>query len=96
MDKPQPPRVIGLYSSVPQCGKSTVARWLLEKSEDWVSLQFARGFKCMLMSLLHQLDYRTEQIDAMVYGCAKDAVIQQIGQSPRQRGVGIRVLGSCR
>lgn len=55
------PRIIGLYSPVPQSGKSTIARHLILK-HGYVALPFAQPLRGMLTHLLETLGFTDHQI----------------------------------
>ncbi len=69
-------KLIGLYSSTPQSGKSAVAKYL-EKKYKFEVLPFAAVLKGMAASLLGDMGYSGAAIQQMLYGSAKQTVVYQ-------------------
>lgn len=59
---PNYPKVIGLYSSVPASGKTTVADILI-REHGYTHLAFASPLKAMIRSFLHSCGYSSTVID---------------------------------
>jgi len=69
------PRLIGLYSPAPGCGKSTVANALINHQR----VSFAAPLKCAVSHMLHDLG-----ISGFSYAYTdKEAIIPEIGVSAR-------------
>jgi hypothetical protein len=72
------PKLIGLYSPAPQCGKSTVAT-LLEKHYGYRRDRFARTMKAMIRTLLEEIGYGPDVALRMVDGDLKLEDIPVLG-----------------
>ena len=73
------PRVIGLYSSVPQCGKTTIANWI-RTSPKWRAVKFATPLKNMIRQLLRDFGTTPENIEHFVEGEGKHESLMQFGE----------------
>lgn len=72
-------KLIGLYSSCPQCGKTTLANLL-----DHEKMSFAAPLREILNVLLTRLGYNGEMIDRFLHGDLKEFTIPELGnRSPR-------------
>ncbi|MEZ2409826.1 hypothetical protein AB6806_23830 [Bosea sp. RCC_152_1] len=76
------PVLIGLYSPVPQSGKSTVAAHLA-LNHGFQVVKFAQVLKMMTATFLRSLGYEASDIAEMVEGDRKEEVIPAIGVSTR-------------
>ena len=76
--------VIGLYSSVPQQGKSTAAQILVEK-HGYRKLSFAFTLKRMVHSFLTYHGYRDEDAEQFLNGSKKDMVLERVSGMPTTR-----------
>lgn len=74
--------LIGLYSSVPRCGKSTLAQ-VAAQEMGFVRVSFAYPLKAMTRALLTCLPYDDITIDSMMAGGLKQTEIDEIGCTPR-------------
>jgi hypothetical protein len=81
-------RIIGLYSSVPRSGKSTVARMLTSRGFEQHSL--ADPIKNMVFSLLRDLDIEASRAYDYIT-TNKSEVIEELGVNPRHI---LRTLGT--
>lgn len=82
------PRIIGLYSSAPQSGKTTTADELQAKG--FVVVSFASPLKRMLTIFLSSAGYGQEQIEGMLFD-HKEERIPEFGVSARHL---MQTLGS--
>lgn len=80
--------LIGLYSSAPQCGKSTVAEYL--RIYDFVTISFATPLKVMTRLVLKNLGYPPSLVKRYMTD-HKEEVIPNIGVSARHM---MRTLGT--
>lgn len=76
------PVLIGLYSPVPQSGKSTVAAHLA-LTHGFQVVKFAQVLKTMTATFLRSLGYDVSEIAEMVEGDRKEEVIPSIGVTTR-------------
>jgi hypothetical protein len=76
------PKLIGLYSPAPQCGKSTVAN-ILEAQYGYRRDRFARTMKAMIRTFLAEVGYCQYDIDRMVDGDLKKQDIPLLGVHTR-------------
>ena len=74
-------KLIGLYSSVPQCGKSTVARYLRDE-HNYAVMPFARTLKAMLVPLLTSLGYNEFEVQRLI-AHDKQHVVTELGVTVR-------------
>ncbi len=75
-------KLIALYSSAPQSGKSEVAKVL--QGCGFTTLKFASALKMMLRELLRHAGYGESQIEAFLDGDQKDTPIPELGRrTPR-------------
>ena len=74
------PRLIGLYSSAPQSGKSSVASYL--STYGYRTVSFASPLKAMLRSFLTHAGYTYDQVDDMLTPANKEKAIPEFGVSP--------------
>jgi hypothetical protein len=74
---------IAFYSNVPQCGKSTSAKYLVENYK-YTLLGLAKPFKDMLEVLFRHYGFSEKRIERMMYGDLKEEIIPEIGKSPRE------------
>jgi hypothetical protein len=74
------PRVIGLYSSYPGAGKTTVAKYLERKGYTRVSL--ADPLRRMVKVLIYEFGYTPFQADQFLT-VDKESIIPEIGRSAR-------------
>lgn len=81
-------KLIGIYSSVPQSGKSVLASYLTVY--DYKTVSFARPFKRMVRLLLSNLGYTPELVNRFMNE-AKEEPIPNIGVSARHL---MRTLGT--
>lgn len=78
------PWLIGLYSSRPQSGKSTVANFLREWM-DYRIVKFAGPLKAMTRGLLDALGYDPKTVERMIEGDLKeDRIFGLPGVTPRK------------
>lgn len=82
--------IIGLYSSRPGIGKSTVANHL-NHAWGYTVLSFANPMKQMTYILLSQLGYSHDSIQRMLYGTDKELIIPELKTTPRHI---MRTLGT--
>lgn len=82
------PRIIGLYSSYPQAGKSTIARYL--RYDDYQVVSFAAPLRLMIVSLLLSLGYDRSQAHQLVRH-DKHTLIPALGVTVRHL---LRTLGT--
>lgn len=75
------PRVIGLYSPVPQQGKSTIAKYL-KKTHGYQVVSFATPLKRMATQFLHAMGYSPFEIDHF-FSEGKSTRIDVIGVDTR-------------
>ena len=68
------PRLIGLYSPAPGCGKSTVANALINHQR----VSFAAPLKCAVSNMLHDLG-----VPGLYAYTNKEAIIPELGVSAR-------------
>lgn len=68
-----PPRLVGIYSSHAQSGKSEVSKTLAQVG--YWSVKFADPIKDMLRGLLASMGFRKELIERMIEGDLKEEVI---------------------
>jgi hypothetical protein len=80
------PRLIGLYSPSPGCGKTTVAKALAPYGYERIS--FAQPLRDMLTPFLAALDYPATALTSPIH---KDTPIRELGISPRDL---MRTLGT--
>lgn len=78
------PAVVGIYSSRPRSGKSTVARHLIDQY-GYVPVKFAKPLKDMTRILLHALGIPGDQLDDWIEGDLKESSLPNMpeGVSPR-------------
>ena len=76
----QPPRLIGLYSSAPRSGKSTIASYLTEYG--FYRVPFAGPIKRMTRTFLIQLGYGPTEIDHYLEA-GKEDQLPDIRTTPR-------------
>lgn len=76
MNNPNP-KLIALYSSVPQCGKSEVAKVLCEHGFE--ATKFANPLKNMIRSLLRDFGYSENEITERLEGSLKEEPIPETG-----------------
>lgn len=81
-------KLIGIYSSVPQSGKSKLANYL--SVYDYKTVSFARPLKLMVRVLLSNLGYPPELVDRFMNE-AKEEPIPNLGVSARHL---LRTLGT--
>lgn len=74
------PSLIGLYSSAPQCGKTTVASYL--SGMGYARLSFATPIKRMAQVLLTELGYSAEEAYKLIYE-RKEEKLERISTTPR-------------
>lgn len=74
-------KLIGLYSNAPQCGKSTVARYLRDE-HNYAVMPFARTLKAMLVPLLSSLGYSEFEVQCMM-AHGKHRVVPELGVTLR-------------
>lgn len=74
---------IGFYSQSARMGKSTCAKYLIEKY-GYNMLTFASPMKDMLEIPLRKLGYSEEVIYEMLYGSMKEYVIPELNATPRK------------
>lgn len=72
--------IIGLYSAVPQSGKTTVSRALANRGYERVS--FAATLKGMLIAMLTDMGYTKAQAAKLAY-VDKETVLPALGVTPR-------------
>ena len=84
-------RLIGLYSSVPGCGKSTVAK-ILVKQYDFMVQPFAAPVKNVSIAFVMQFGYSKEEAEYYLYQ-AKDIPIDRIPGKPTGRRIA-QVVGT--
>lgn len=72
------PKIIGIYSSAPQCGKSSVAGWLVEE-HNFARIPFAKVLKEMCRPLFAALGYSVIDIHHFETGDKTDFI--QVGES---------------
>ena len=84
------PQVIGLYSSAPSAGKSTIARHLCDKYS-YTRIAFADPFKRVLKTFLCELGYDSSYTYSLLYGSLKEVTLPEIGTTPRHL---MRTLGT--
>lgn len=77
------PPIIGLYSPVPGCGKTTVAK-LLGLEQDAVLHPFAHTLKGMLLTLLRDLGYSAAAAQELLLKDKSVPLEQLGGVTPRQ------------
>lgn len=89
------PRIIALYSSRPQCGKSTASTYL-ERTYDFRRISFADPLRTIVETLLINLGYPRDQAHHLVRN-DKAAVIPQLRMTVRQllRVTGTEYLRDC-
>lgn len=75
------PHLIGLYSSAPQSGKSSVAAYL--STYGYRTVSFASPLKAMVRSFLTHAGYTYDQVDDLLAASHKEKVIPEFGVSPR-------------
>jgi hypothetical protein len=75
------PRLIGLYSSAPQSGKSSIASYL--STYGYRTVSFASPLKAMVRSFLTHAGYTYDQVDDLLTPAQKERVIPELGVSPR-------------
>jgi hypothetical protein len=80
------PRLIGLYSPSPGCGKTTVAKALAPYGYERIS--FAQPLRDMLTPFLAALDYPATALTSPIH---KETPIRELGISPRDL---MRTLGT--
>ena len=73
-------KIIALYSPCPQCGKSTLARYIPNS----VKISFATPFKKMNHALLVDLGYSNPDAWEYVYGSKKEDILPEIGVTCRK------------
>ncbi len=73
MSKLKLPRVVGLYSPAPRCGKSTVAEWLVDE-HGFARLPFAKILKDMARPLLAALGYDPAGVHRLETGDKTDLI----------------------
>ena len=83
-----PPRVIGLYSSVPQSGKTTIAYELQQRG--YICIPFASPLKRMVGVFLGSLGYSHQMISTFLFE-KKEQRIPELGVSARHL---MQTLGS--
>lgn len=76
------PRVIALYSSAPQMGKTKIAQYL-DSEWGYTRLRFAGPIKLMVESLFGSLDIHPDRTWDYLYGGAKEEVVPEIGVTAR-------------
>jgi hypothetical protein len=75
-------KLIALYSSAPQSGKSEVAKAL--ESQGYQTFKFASALKDMLRSMFRSVGYGETQIEAFLDGHMKEKPIPEFGgKTPR-------------
>lgn len=83
MDTEKLPSLIALYSPAQQSGKTTVAKYMVEKY-DYIRLSFASPLKAMMTTLLEASGYSDSEADEYVYGSRKEDVIPIFGRTSRE------------
>lgn len=81
MTKLPSPTIVGIYSSRPQSGKSTLAEEFEKRGLRRMS--FAEPIKEMIRVLLRALGHNDAIIGRMVDGDLKEVIIPELGRSPR-------------
>jgi hypothetical protein len=76
------PRLIGLYSSAPQSGNSSVASYL--STYGYRTVSFATPLKAMVRSFLVHAGYTYDQVDDLLTPNQKERILPELGVSPRQ------------
>jgi hypothetical protein len=84
-------RLIGLYSSAPGCGKSTVAK-ILVKQHDFAVQPFAAPVKSVSTTFIMQFGYSKEEAEYYLYE-AKNVPIDRIPGKPTGRRI-MQVVGT--
>lgn len=77
------PKIIGLYSSAPQSGKSTTAKFLIE-NHGYKLVKFAGTLKAMVRAFLLEMGMPASDIESYIEGSKKEEVIPALGVSSRR------------
>ena len=88
------PHLIGLYSPIPQCGKSTVAAYL--EHQDYRRISFADPLREIVRVVLVNLGYPTDQAQQLIT-CNKQEMIPALRMTVRQllQVTGTEYLRQC-
>ena len=82
-------RLIALYSPLPQVGKSTLAKALVDMQDLAIKIAFASPFKRIIKDLLVSLGYNNFNAWDRVYGSQKDEIIPELGKTSRDLQISI-------